>query len=133
MNLAPVLPLKLDDQNGYAMITDLKKLISFHLKNLLLTSKGEKISDPNYGVGLKRYLFEPMQTGISNKIRNEIEIQISRYLSYVNLKDIKVFENESDYSLSIQISYSLFGSSLNETMIINADGSTSAPLGEALS
>ena len=127
MNLAPVLPLKLDDQNGYAMITDLKKLISFHLKNLLLTSKGEKISDHNYGVGLKRYLFEPMQTGISNKIRNEIENQISRYLSYVNLKDIKVFENEGDYSLSVQIVYSPFNSNLNEIIVVNVDGSVSSP------
>ena len=129
MNLAPVIPLQLDDQNGYAMTTDVKKLIAFHLKNLLLTSKGEKISDPNYGVGLKRYLFEPLTMATSNEIKDQIQNQISRYLSYINVANIMVIDSEEDYSLSVKISYNISGTGVAETTTINADGSTSTPSG----
>ena len=45
MNLAPVFPLKRDDQNGYAMMTEVKRLVAFHLKNLLLTKSAKKYLD----------------------------------------------------------------------------------------
>ena len=131
MNLAPVIPLKLDDKNGYAMMTELKKLAAFHLKNLLLTSKGEKISDPNYGVGLRTYLFEPLSNSTSFRLRDEIEKQISRYLSYINVSNIEVVDSEGDYSLSIKISYNVPGTNVSDVLSINADGSSSTPSGGA--
>ena len=128
MNLAPVIPLQLDDQNGYSMITDIEKLVAFHLKNLLLTSKGEKISDPSYGVGLKRYLFEPMTRGTFGLIRDEISDQISSYLSYVNVLGIGVME-EGENSISIKLKYSLPNSNISEVLIVSVDGSSSNPSG----
>jgi phage baseplate assembly protein W len=133
MNLAPVIPLKRDDQNGYAMMTDVKRLVAFHLKNLLLTSKGEKISDPDYGVGLKRYLFEPMMPGVYSVLKNEISSQIFSYLPYVKLVGVQVLEDADNNSLSIRIEYKIGNSRTNETLKIESDGSSSTPTANAFS
>jgi phage baseplate assembly protein W len=82
MNYSPVFPLKRDNIDGYQMQTDIQQTIKFHLKNLLLTSPGERISNPRYGVGLKKYLFEPLTQGSISIIEDAIEEQINSYLSY---------------------------------------------------
>jgi len=133
MNLAPVFPLKRDDQNGYAMMTEVKRLVAFHLKNLLLTSKGEKISDPDYGVGLKRYLFEPMTTGVYNVLKNEISNQIFSYLPYVRLVGVQVLEDADNNSISIRLEYRIGNSKTNETLKIDVDGTSSTPTANAFS
>ena len=79
MNYAPFVPLRLNSQNGYEMMTSVKQLIRFHLKNLVLTAPGEKISKPNYGVGIRRYLFEPLNESTAAIIEGNIRSQINQY------------------------------------------------------
>ena len=105
MNYSPVFPLKRDNVDGYQMQSDIKQAIKFHLKNLLLTSPGEKISNPKYGVGLKKYLFEPLTQGNISIIEDEIEEQINSYLSYIDIRQILVNSDEESSSISIQINY----------------------------
>ena len=105
MNYAPTFPLKRDATDGYQMITDIKDVVKFHLRNLLLTSKGEKISDPTYGVGVKRYLFEPLTPGTINRLRDEIKMQLSSKLQYLQINSIEVEPNEQRSSLGISITY----------------------------
>ena len=54
----PKWPLKKGNEDAFEMYDDVKDQISFYLKCLILTSPGENISDPGYGVGLRRFLFE---------------------------------------------------------------------------
>tara|TARA_Y100000592_G_scaffold101153_1_gene186099 strand:+ start:9341 stop:9739 length:399 start_codon:yes stop_codon:yes gene_type:complete len=105
MNYSPVFPLKRDNINGYQMHTDIQQTIKFHLKNLLLTSPGERIADPNYGVGLKRYLFEPLTDGTAADMETEIEDQIETYLSYIDIRQIFVNADQDKNSLTISINY----------------------------
>ena len=105
MNYAPTFPLKLDASSGYEMMTNLEDVVKFHLKNLILTSPGEKISDPKYGVGIKRYLFEPLTPGTSGVIRGRIRTQLSTYFSYLQISDIIVIEGSRENTMEISISY----------------------------
>ena len=56
--LTPQLPLARDAINGYTLITDYKTLVRQNFKNLLFTIPGERVMDRDFGIGLKRYLFE---------------------------------------------------------------------------
>ena len=40
--------------------------------NLLLTNKGERLMNPTYGSDIRSYLFEPMDFGTANQIKNNI-------------------------------------------------------------
>ena len=77
---APVIPLVPDDVSGYKMYDNLKSVVSFHLKNLLLTSPGERIHDPNYGVGVRRFLFEQSTRSALSRIESKISSKIGSYL-----------------------------------------------------
>ena len=62
---------------------------------LLLTAPGERIMDPNFGVGMRRYLFEQNNLETHSKIRARIRRQVKEYMSYVEITDV-LFESESN-------------------------------------
>ena len=77
----PKFPLQIGDRSLFEKTDEIKQVIMFHLKNLILTYPGEKISDPFYGVGIKLFLFQNITTAVLNNIADVIEKQIQKYLS----------------------------------------------------
>ena len=55
---APKLPLQLDKDGNFVKIDDFIQNCKQKLRMIILTNPGEKIMEPNFGVGIKRYLFE---------------------------------------------------------------------------
>jgi len=90
--LTPKLPLARDAINGYALITDYKTLVRQNFKNLIFTIPGERVMDPDFGIGLKRYLFELDKPGLYGQISARINQQVHRYLPYIKITDI-VFDS----------------------------------------
>mgnify|MGYP000439218146 FL=1 len=56
--LSPKLPLTKDPQDGYALNKEYVELVQQNLKMILLTAPGERIMEPEFGVGLRNYLFQ---------------------------------------------------------------------------
>ena len=55
--LTPKLPLALGGESGnYQLIQNYKDLIKQNFKNLILTSPGERMMDPHFGVGIRNFL-----------------------------------------------------------------------------
>ena len=107
--LAPKLPLHRDEKDGYALIKSFKELAEQNLKMLILTIPGERMMDPEFGVGLKRYLFEQNHPFVRNDIETEIRSQVSHYLPYINILNVK-FTDSTDTDpygnlLNISIEY----------------------------
>ena len=84
----PKWPLKRGNKDTYEVYDTAQSQISFYLKNLLLTHPGENISDPDYGVGLRSFLFEQNIEQVRGIISNRVRTQIARYLPYIIVKDI---------------------------------------------
>ena len=68
-------------------------LVKQHVRQLLLTEKGERVMLPNYGVGLRKYLFSPMDEYLFNEIRRDIITAISQYARNVKIRKLSVFQN----------------------------------------
>jgi len=90
IGLSPALPLAVDYVDGpYRLTKTVVEAISQNLKNLIMTNPGERMMDPEFGVGIRQYLFElediDTQTEISGKIRQ----QVKKYLSAVKILDIR--------------------------------------------
>jgi len=124
MIFAPKIPLKFDNSYGYDNVSGLKELAKFHLKNLLFTFPGEKISDPEYGVGVEKYLFENPSGGELNNIATEVSDAIKRYLPYLNLMDVVVLLLEEGLGINIKIYYSFQGASVSDTLSLNVSNSS---------
>ena len=103
----PKFPLKLGDRSLFEKPDEIKKIVFFHLRNLILTYPGEKISDPEYGVGIKRFLFENITSGLLNNITDRIESAINTYLSYLDLRKIEVSAPPDSNGIKIVIAFEI--------------------------
>lgn len=61
-----------------------------NLKNLLLTAKGERVMQPEFGTGLQSLLFEPMDDTFENRLQDVITQTVSYWLPYINIEEIDV-------------------------------------------
>lgn len=106
----PEWPLKSGNKDVFEMYEDLNQQINFYLKNLLMTSPGENISDQNYGVGIRQFLFEQNVESIRSSIATRISTQIAIYLSYLSVVDIQVGASSQEIdanSMYVRIIYTV--------------------------
>ncbi len=84
------LPLKRGG-NGYfeQAFTSFEQTKS-NLKNLLLTKRGERVMQPEFGTGLDSLLFEPMDGSFESNLRDTITQTVNYWLPYVNIEDIEI-------------------------------------------
>ena len=107
---SPKVPLTLDPDDGYTLNTTLKEVARQNFKNLVLTSPGERIMDPEFGVGIRSYLFENNGPATYGQIEARIREQTQKYLPYIQIDQIQfntqdVNSNISDNFLGVRISY----------------------------
>lgn len=86
--LSPKLPLLKDPQDGYALNKTYLEMIKQNFKMLVLTSPGERIMYPTFGVGLRNFLFESADERTYDIIRERILQQTQKYMPFVEIKDI---------------------------------------------
>lgn len=79
------LPLTLDPREGYAALTTIKDVALQNLKMILYTEPGERVWDINFGVGLKKYLFEQSTSTTFFNLEKRIVQQVSTYAPYINI------------------------------------------------
>tara|TARA_Y100001937_G_C6956720_1_gene257085 strand:- start:73 stop:471 length:399 start_codon:yes stop_codon:yes gene_type:complete len=118
----PKWPLKKGNSDLFQMNEDLKSQISFELKNLLLTSRGENISDPNYGIGIRSFIFDQNTRSSQGRIRSEISSQISRYIPGIIVEDIRISATDAEIdsnSLGISISYYFSGNPVSNIFTLD--------------
>lgn len=61
-----------------------------NLKNLLLTRKGERIMQPNFGSGLHELLFEQADDQLEQRLEEEITNTVNFWLPYIQISEIEV-------------------------------------------
>ena len=102
------LPITRNDIDGYTMIKDLKTLLNQNLKMIVLTNPGERVMDPDFGVGINSYLFENFNNTIYTDIRNNVRDQVAKYLPVITIDSITFGGSNEDHNLlGISISYSI--------------------------
>ena len=70
--------------NYFAKSTDVE-LVKGMIRQLFLTRKGERIMDPNYGLKLDTFLFEPLDEALFESLKFTILDTLKIYMPYVNV------------------------------------------------
>ena len=97
IGISPALPLTIDSKDGaYALNKNLRQSIRQNLKNLILTTKGERVMLPDFGVGLRNFLFENFTPAVLTNISDEIKSQVASYMPFVNVRRITFVDSESN-------------------------------------
>lgn len=78
------------------------------LLHIILTPKGQRLRQPNFGTDLIKYVFEQNDGTTWNGIKDEIRQQVSLYLPNVVFNDINIQHNlEESNSIYIEVDYSV--------------------------
>jgi phage baseplate assembly protein W len=75
-----------------------------NLQNLLLTTPGERIFQPEFGSQLKSIVFE-QGVDVPNRIEEDIRSAVDRFLAYINI--INVFTTQQDNQVNVSIEFSV--------------------------
>tara|TARA_Y100001938_G_scaffold149625_1_gene237078 strand:+ start:13877 stop:14278 length:402 start_codon:yes stop_codon:yes gene_type:complete len=128
IGIGPKLPLRRDSEHGfYGLTTTFPEQINQNFKNLLLTSPGERVMNPDFGIGLRNFLFEKKSDAIP-KIRQRIINQTKKYLPFIEVNKISFDQDLSeDFAkdsqiLNLSIDYSIPGLNLNTSLVLSTDG-----------
>ena len=96
---------KSEGSEGYFLSTTTTiEAVKNNVKLLLSTDKGERIFQPNLGIGLRRFLFEPITGETTLAIQNEIIETFNFWLPFITIKDIQVETTSADGTNPNQIS-----------------------------
>lgn len=81
--------------------------IKANLVNWLLTNKGERIMNPEFGANLKSLLFEGANVGLEEQLKFNIETSIKNYFPMIKVKKLDFIldpdENTTNFILTYEI------------------------------
>ena len=81
--------------------------VKSNIKNLLLTSKGERVFQPDFGCDLRDLLFEQINSETLDGVDNSIRVALDTWLPYVNINDLILVQDESNPNeITISLEYS---------------------------
>ncbi len=120
------LPLKKDPIDGlYSMNKTGLDGIKQNFKMLLLTSPGERVMIPSFGVGLKSFLFQQKNEQLSDDIKERIYVQTARYLPQIQIDDIIIGSSEevnnNENALYVRIIYQIPLYNFSDEFYLNID------------
>ena len=94
-----------------------KEQVKSNLLNVLLTEPGERIFKPNFGVGLRNYLFEN-SNDLSN-LEERINNQINQNIAGIELVNVNLIKEPDSHEIKIAISYRVLANQEPDTIQIN--------------
>ena len=126
--ISPKFPLMFDNTFGcYALNQTYAEVVQQNLKNLILTSPGERVMDINFGVGLRHYFFEPMTNSITYDITTALKEQVDTYMPFVTISTVNYNTDETIAAanpnlLSVSVAYII--APLNESGLLTIETNT---------
>ena len=86
------------------------------IKNVILTTPGEKPFNPTVGCRVREMLFEPLDAFVADAIQDEIINTINQFEPRVELSDVAVRSFPDGNKLSVTIQYRIVGIPIVDTI-----------------
>ena len=78
--------------------------------NLLLTNKGERPFNPDYGSNIRSYLFEPLDYATAGQVSASIEGTLAEFEPRIDVISIEAYPNFNDNGFNVELEYAIVGS-----------------------
>jgi phage baseplate assembly protein W len=108
--------------NGEAVFTpnyQTKDAIKNNLINYFLTNPGERPGNPEFGAGLRKYIFTQMVDGNMDYIREDMQEKIATNFPNVALNSIEVFQDPDTSRIRVDIKYGIVNTGINDELELN--------------
>lgn len=111
-------PFRIDPASGQAAQTNYAAHVAQMIRQVLLTSPGERADLPEFGCGLRQLIFAPHSEALDATTQLVVQQALNRWLAgQIQVKKVKVLtpeETGDEAQLSIQIDYVLIETRTDE-------------------
>lgn len=118
------LPMTLGNNGYFESCKDLQKQVKSNIINLLLTMKGERLHQPDFGCDIHRYVFERMNDDTTEKCKAAITNAIRRWLPYVDIAQIRLTNSDQDTDnnmLRFFVQYRIIPNNIIDSFLLEVD------------
>jgi len=100
---------RIPNQDGYFATTKTTiESVKNNIRLLLQTQKGERMFQPNLGMGIRRFLFEQITEDTQVQIENDIVDTFNTWLPFVELREINIdTSNQDKNQININIVFNI--------------------------
>mgnify|MGYP003652687435 FL=1 len=114
------LPLAYTKDDGpYLLTKDLTENTKQNFKNLVLTNPGERVMEPDFGVGFTQLLFENANEDTVEDLKERLFIQVKKYLPFVEIQTVETQVREN--TAYLRVDYIIPALSVSETLELDID------------
>tara|TARA_B100000287_G_C19966208_1_gene516565 strand:- start:47 stop:457 length:411 start_codon:yes stop_codon:yes gene_type:complete len=94
-----------------------REQVKSNLINVLLTEPGERVYEPNFGVGLKKLLFENQIK--EDELESRIKDQCAFYVPEIEITNLIIQLVPDNHTLYIRITYKFLTDNTNDSIQLN--------------
>lgn len=96
-----------------------KDAIKANLINYFLTNPGERPGNPEFGAGLRAYIFTQIDQQDLSFIKDDIQSKVLTFFPDVIIQEITVLPTETSNEININITYSVADTGIDGTLSLS--------------
>ena len=86
--------------------SDTQRAIKADLMHLLLTRKGQRLYNPDFGTDLMKFIFEPNDNLTLEAVKAEVAASVKKYIPKITINNVIVTQSpNSEYAATIRVDY----------------------------
>ena len=102
-----LLPLELGANGYFRQSFDILTQVRSNLINLLLTKKGERVFNPEFGCNIHNVLFENSSDETQAAVSTAIKEAVGRWLPYVTVENVQTVKAPDDNEITVTLTFSI--------------------------
>ena len=125
--LGSTLPLQRGNRGYFQTTVDPLENEKSKFINLILTKKGERVSNPNFGCDLWRLLFEQKDGNTQDLAKEYVLDAVNRFMPYLVLQDIQITNTDTflnDNFINLYVKYGFSNNPLASDEVIVSLGTS---------
>ena len=96
-----------------------KEATKNNLINYFLTNPGERPLNPNFGAGLRSFIFQQINDDNLDVLMEEISSNLTQFFPNINIDNLEIGKQEDNNTITISLNYSILNTGISDN--INLD------------
>ena len=111
--------LPFSEGNGFTPNYTTAESIRYNLINYFLTNPGERPGNPQFGGGLRRFIFSQIDQNNLEFLKEDVQTKITNEFPSVLVKKLNVLGNPDENEVTVQIFYVIEDTNIEDEVILN--------------